>query len=237
MRKKLLSMVLALVMALGMAVCGGAEDAIATVRRDLDEMYTIWGLEWDMPLEEALQKIDENGGWDREYEQLYKNKLFRPWDCFYYNLNSEDKDKEIIVDVRWKDGDVPPDRWIRIAIQDKILEKDRNIQTFVEVINAMLKEGIMITAGGCGGYENGKWTIRPWIRENGKPDLSSMHDNLINGKFERYWITFGNLEVTANILRISCELDVVLRASGEGIIEYPEEFNWTKEDAQIFNKI
>ena len=232
MGKKLLSMVLALVLALGIAVCGGAEDAIVTVRRDLDEMYTIWGLEWDMPLEEALQKIDENGGWDREYDQLYKISLFRPWKHFFYYLDSKDKNKEIKVYVTWEDEEV--DRQIWITIYDSKVENERNLQTFVDIVNALLEQGCQITAGGYVVQGNRKRERWPWIWNEGKADLIDMQESLRKGDIGRYWLTFRNIEVRVSMTNSEPKFIIDIFVYGKGVIDYGEDFRWRPEDDSIF---
>ena len=75
MGKKLLSMVLALVLALGMAVCVNAdvihrdqaERDAAQARRDMSEeerasLFTLWGIPWGCTIEEAERIARENAG-------------------------------------------------------------------------------------------------------------------------------------------------------------------------------
>ena len=237
MGKKLLSMMLALGMALGMAVCGGAEGAIVTVHRDLDEMYTIWGLEWDMPLEEALQKIDENGGWDREYDQLYKMILFRPWTAFFYELNIEETEKKITVYVLWKEQEDKSDKSIWIEIIDDKVEEELNINTFRDAVNVLLRKGFQITAGGYRKLVRGRPEVCPWIRKDGKPDIEGVHESILDGKSDRYWVVLKNISVYMNVYKERSKAYVNIVISGDGIPEYSEEFRWTQEDARIFTEI
>ena len=65
MGKKLLSMVLALVMALGMAVCGEAEDAMPEGERTegvQEELHTIWGIPWGSSEDEVIRLAKKNAG-------------------------------------------------------------------------------------------------------------------------------------------------------------------------------
>ena len=75
MKKKLLSMMLALVMALGVAVCANAdmihrdqaERDAAQARRDMSDeerasLFTLWGIPWGCTIEEAERIARENAG-------------------------------------------------------------------------------------------------------------------------------------------------------------------------------
>ena len=76
MGKKLLSMVLALVMALGMAVCGGAEDAKPKGERTegvQEELYTLWGIPWGSTEEVVRQVVREKTGLELECKEYPKH--------------------------------------------------------------------------------------------------------------------------------------------------------------------
>ena len=65
MRKKMLSMMLALVMALSMAVCGGAEDAKPeeeSASEAQEELHTLWGIPFGCTPEEAIELAEKNAG-------------------------------------------------------------------------------------------------------------------------------------------------------------------------------
>ena len=64
MGKKLLSTMLALVMALSMAVCGGADEARLedkSAEGVQEALYTLWDIPWGSTQEEVIRLARENG--------------------------------------------------------------------------------------------------------------------------------------------------------------------------------